>query len=890
MHSPRSKKVAGGPPPTTMPQPQQKRSSLRYSLNNIGKALADVVGKESKGSSVSHSRIPSSAQHHIADRSVTASSLSVDPPVRSRRPSIAGAFGSTDNVSAPPTRAPSQAYTRSRAISTTKQHVASTPSPKRASPAKLAAAAALPVTRRRSLLVKGALAVPAAAPAPAPTATPVGPAPIGTTKMLIRPKAAIPRATEDDRTIEVKERLAESPRATHAAVGRTRERHDSRASPVRTPSALSIPTPKGRASPVRTNSNDQTPNAKDERERRRERREREKQAQEEKERERREAKEREKERDRTKQVEAENTREAVSQRIPSGHRISSSTTTLTSASSIFTGGRSSTGDSQSSTSGSARPSPQVSKAQAVFPRAAQVVLTPPDDEEEDEDITISTPATRSRTVTGSTNFGGDISTPAISKTLLASISAQTDSPILAPLDQRLRHSGSIPSLSSGIPSPIHLGSMPFPPPANMRAGGAAANKGNGDDDDEEWEEGDVSAILATCASPVKGQSTPAMPRFAVKSSRSRAMDPHTPSRAGLPTREALSYVSPAMPAPGQRVKGDKAGNKASHLAPLQLHRAPRESILSWDALVERSRLEEGELEDMLRAPDPAVGLVSPDMRPARSLPPLAEMTMRAKRMNLGGMSDSEAEIEEEREVEIQGERFFTSGSDKTVNASSGGQSISQVLFPPPTSPEKKSKSRAKEREREMAEKERAWAAKEEAWRAQQVEWESERAKWESERGQWDAQQSQWSIQRNQWNAQQVKWAAQQSQWETREAEWAAREMELTQAVQARDDDLEALGQESSAHISELAKQSSAYETLKQQVEKHSQELRAARERDAKAETQMRCLGAMNAWGGVLGSLKADKEACAADRAALKVILLGLEAMTPSPQKQDQIKT
>ncbi|KAG9102174.1 hypothetical protein FS749_013377 [Ceratobasidium sp. UAMH 11750] len=868
MHSPRSKKVAGGPPPTTVPQPQQKRSTLRYSLNNIGKALADVVGKESKGSTVSHSRIPSSAQYHIADRSVTASSLSVDPPIKSRRPSIAAAFGSTDNLSAPPTRAPSQAHTRSRTISTTKglpQHVASTPSPKRASPAKLATAA-LPMTRRRSL-VKGALAAPASAPAPAPTATPVTPVPIGTTKLLIRPKTAIPRTTpgEEDRTVEVKGRAAESPRATHAAVGRTRERHDSRASPVRTASTLSIPTPKGRASPVRTNSNDQTPNAKDEREKRRERREREKQAQEEKERERREAKEREKEQERTKKVEAEKAREAVSQRIPSGHRTSSSTTTLTSASSIFTGGRNSTGDSQSSTSGSARPSPQVSKAQAAFPRAAQVVLTPPDDdEEEDEDITISTPATRSRTTTGGTNFAGDISTPAISRTLLASISAQTESPILAPLDQRLRHSGSIPSLSSGIPSPIHPGSMPFPPPANMRAGGAAANKGNEDDEDEEWEEGDVSALLATCVSPVKGQSTPAMPRFAIKSSRSRAIAPQTPSRAGLPTRETLSYVSSAMPAPGQRAKGDKAGNKANLLAPVQTHRAPRESILSWDALVERSRLEEGELEDMLRAPAPAVGLVSPDMRPARSLPPLAEMT---KRMNLGGMSESETEIGEEQEV----------GNDKTANANAG-RSISQVLFPPPMSPKKKSKSQTKEREREMAEKERAWAAKEEAWRAQQVEWESERAKWESERGQWDAQQSQWSIQRNQWNAQQVQWAAQQSQWETHETEWAAREKELTQAVQARDDDLEALGQESSAHISELAKQSSAYEALKQQVEKHSQELRAAREREAKVEAQTRCLGAMNAWSGVLGSLKADKEACAADRAALKVILLGLEAM------------
>ncbi|KAG8686201.1 hypothetical protein FRC09_014286, partial [Ceratobasidium sp. 395] len=607
----------------------------------------------------------------------------------------------------------------------------------------------------------------------------------------------------------------------------------------------------------------------DEREKRRERREKEKQAQEEREREKREAKEREKERERAKKIEAEKGREAASQRIPTGHRTSSSTTTLTSASSIFTGGRNSTGDSQSSTSGSARPSPQVSKAQAAFPRAAQVILTPPDDdEEEDEDITISTPATRSRTVTGSTNFGGDISTPAISRTLLASISAQTESPILAPLDHRLRHAGSIPSLSSGIPSPVHPGSMPFPPPTDMRV-----SKRN-EDDDEDWEEGDVSALLTTCISPAKGQSTPAMPRFPIKSSRSRAVDPRTPSRTGLPpTREALSYASPLLPTPSQKVKGDKAGGRVGHLT-MPPPRGPRESILSWDALVERSRLEEGDLEDMLRAPPPAVGLISPDMRPAHSLPPLAGMAMRTTRMGLGGMSDSEAEVEDER---AGGQRFFTPGNEQATNAN-GGQSISQILFPPPASPEKKTKSRTKEREREMAEKEKAWAAKEEARRAQQTEWETERAKWETERAQWDAQQNMWSTQRTQWNAQQAQWTAQQSQWETRQTEWATREKELVLAVQARDDDLEALGQESSVHISELAKQSSAYEALKQKVEKHSQEMHTAREREAKFDAQMRCLGAMNAWNGVLGSLKADKEACAADRAALKVILLGLEAM------------
>lgn len=698
--------------------------------------------------------------------------------------------------------------------------------------------------------------------------------------MLIRPRAAIPRSTppEDERVVEVKERerRTESPRAAHAAIGRTRERHDSRASPVRSPSTLPVATPKGRASPVRTASNDQTPTAgpKDDREKRRERREREKQAQEEK--------EKEKQRERAKQLEVEKAQEVLVQRASSsGHRTSSSTTTLTSASSIFTSAsRSSTGDSQSSNGGSAKRTPPSSaKAHTtVFPRAAQtVVLTPPDDDEdEDEDITISTPMTRSRTATGSTTFGGDVSTPAISKTLLASISAQTESPILAPLDQRLRHSGSITSLNSSLPSPIHPGTMAFPPPAHMRAGGNAANK-HVEDDDEDWEEGDVSALLETVASPVKGQATPAMPRFGIKSSaRSRMPDPRTPSRGNLPTREALSYVSPAIPASIQRVKGDK--NK-SNLSPAQ-QRGPRESILSWDALVERSRLEEGDLEDMLRAPPPAVGLISPDMRPARSLPFVSGIGG-GKRMNLAGMSDSEAEIEEEQES--QGGQFFTPGT-ANGNTNTNGQSISQVLFPPPGSPEKKTKSKTKEREREFAEKERAWAEKEEAFRVQQAEWEAQRAQWEVEREQWAAQQNQWSTQRGHWNAQQMQWSTQKAQWEARSTEWTERENELNQAIQMRDQELEA----TSAHIEEMEQQARGSmeqaEALKQQAEAHKKqahELRAAKEREARLGAQVLCVNALNAWTGVGASLKADAAACAADRAALNVILMGLEAMARS---------
>ncbi|KAF8599300.1 hypothetical protein BDV93DRAFT_547015 [Ceratobasidium sp. AG-I] len=882
MQSPRSK-MAGGPPPTSMPQPQHKRSSLRYSLNHLGKAIADVVGKESKLSSAPPTRAPSAIPTLPADRS--ASSLSQQPPAQGRRPSIAGAFDTASRVvSGPPPRGPPPGHIRSRTLSTTNgltQHKASTASPKRASPTKLAASATAPavapVSRRRSLMVKGALAAPAASAAPATNTS----APIGATKMLIRPKTAIPRSTppEDDRVVEVKERerRTESPRAPHAAVGRTRERHDSRASPVRSPSTLPVATPKGRASPVRTSSNDQTPTAgpKDEREKRRERREREKKAQEER--------EKEKQRERAKQLEVEKAQEVPVQRASSsGHRTSSSTTTLTSASSIFTSGsRSSTGDSLSSNGGSAKRTPPSSaKAHTtVFPRT---VLTPPDDEEgEDEDITISTPMTRSRTATGSTTFGGDISTPAISKTLLATISSQTESPILAPLDQRLRHSGSITSMNSSLPSPIHPGTMAFPPPAHMRSGGNAANK-HTEDDDEDWEEGDVSALLETVASPIKGQATPAMPRFSIKSSaRSRMPDPRTPSRGNLPTREALSYASPAVPASIQRVKGDKAGTR-SNLSPAQ-QRGPRESILSWDALVERSRLEEGDLEDILRAPPPAaVGLISPDMRPARSLPFISGMGG-PKRMNLAGISDSEAEIEEEREGQGQGGQFFTPGT-ANGNMSTNGQSISQVLFPPPASPEKKSKSKTKEREREFAEKERAWAEKEEAFRTQQAEWEAQRTQWEVEREQWVAQQNQWSTQRGHWNAQQMQWSTQKAQWEARSTEWTEREDELNQAIQMRDQELE----DASAHIEEMEKRAKASneqaEVIQQQAEVHKKqahELRAAKEREARMGAQVLCVNALNAWTGVGASLKADAAACAADRAALQVILMGLEAMTCS---------
>ncbi|KDN34314.1 hypothetical protein RSAG8_12608, partial [Rhizoctonia solani AG-8 WAC10335] len=284
-----------------------------------------------------------------------------------------------------------------------------------------------------------------------------------------------------------------------------------------------------------------------------------------------------------------------------------------------------------------------------------------------------------------------------------------------------------------------------------------------------------------------------------------------------------------------------------------------------DALVERSRLEEEDLEDMLRAPPPAVGLVSPDMRPARNLPRLTSIG--PKRMNLGTMSDSEGEIEEEPE-------------EQTVHVSAnGGQSISQVLFPLP------SPSTPAHSKRYLAEKEKAWTAKEQAWEKQRSEWEIERAQWEAERAQWKNQQSQWNAQHTMWNAQQSEWSGKQSEWETERSGWTMREHELKSTVQAREVDIEALEHENGAHRAEITQRSEEHrleiEALLRRVEgfqHQSQELRAAKERQVKYEAQARCTSALNAWTGVCTSLRNDAASCAADRAALKVILLGLETM------------
>ncbi|KAJ1310813.1 hypothetical protein OPQ81_009333 [Rhizoctonia solani] len=766
--SPRNKKM-GAPPPTTsgIAQPQNKRPSLRYSLNHLGKALADVVGKDNKSL---HTRSASAVPPSLADRSGS-SSPSTRPSTQMgiRRPSVAGAFERPSLDSSSLLVQASQAAVMS--------------SPKRASPKAAPAAppttapptstGVLPIPRRRSLMIKGALAAPSATP----TNSGAGPVPVGTAKVAIRPKmSAPPRVTTDDeRPVEVKERRTETLKSPPVTALRTRERVDSRPSPVR---SAQVPTPKGRSSPVR---NDATPTAppKDDREKRRERREKEKQAAEEK----KQAIEKEKkaalERERAKAAEAKR----VEEQPASGHRTSGSTATLT------------------STSSSAKV-PKTKSNTAVFPNAAQtVVLTPPDDEEEDEDTAIQTPMTRSRTATESTQFG-DVSSPAISRTLLASLSAE--SPIMAPLDQRLRRAGSFTSLnsslpSSTLPSPVHPGTVKFPP-TRLRSRKQA-----------QW----------------KYQATPAMPRFTSKSKPlGRPHPPETPSRpAGLPGREALSYPSPAVPASVQRTRNKDRTQQ----------RGPRESILSYDALVERSRLEEEELEDMLRAPAPAVGLISPDMRPARNLPRLTNIG--PKRMNLGGISDSEPEIEEEAE-------------DQTVHvSSSAGQSISQVLFPvpapqpSPTRPRRPSSpGRSK---RELAEKEKAWAAKEEAWEKQKAEWEVEKAQWEAERAQWTTQQAQWNAQRTMWNTQQSQWSEQQSKWEAERSAWTNREQQLESTVQARQVDIEALEQENSAHVAEMGQRSEEHrleiEALMKRVEsfaQQTQELRAARERQAKFEAQL----------------------------------------------------
>ncbi|CAE6459837.1 unnamed protein product [Rhizoctonia solani] len=788
-----------------------------------------------------------------------------------RRPSVTGAFErpSLDAVKAPQVRMRTMSAVGRGLPNQLKAAVLSS-SPKRASPPKPSAppvsgpaGGVLPIPRRRSLMIKGSLAAPSTTSLVSPSGA--APVAVGTAKVTIRPKmSAPPRVTTDDeRPVEVKERRTESPRRPPVtAINRTRERVDSRASPVRLGPGLAALATKGRSSPVR---NESTPTAtpKDDREKRKERREREKQAAEEK----KEAIEREKkaalERERAKVAEA---KKAEEQRTSSGHRTSGSTATLTSTSSIFTSiSRSSTGDSHTSGGSTKAKVPKSKSNTAAFPRAAQtVVLTPPEDEEEDEDTMIQTPMTRSRTATGSTQFG-DVSSPAISRTLLASISAQTESPIMAPLDQRLRRAGSFTSLisslpSSTLPSPVHPGTVSFPPPA---PGLATKFRGDTSDDEEDsQEEGDVSALLETVISPLKDHATPAMPRFSSKSKSSgRPHMPETPSRSGgLPGREALSYPSPVVPDSLQRTRVGKERVG---------HRGPRESILSYDALVERSRLEEDDLEDMLRAPPPAVGLISPDMRPSRGLPRLTSIG--PKRMNLGGRSDSEAEIEEEPE-------------DQTVHVSSGGggQSISQVLFPipGPSSPARSTKSR-----RELVEKEKLWTAKEEAWEKQRSEWEIERVQWEAERAQWTGQQAQWNAQRTLWNAQQSEWSGQQARWEADRSAWSAREQELKSVVQAREVDIEALEQENGAHQAESIQRSEEHrleiEALLKRLEafnQQSQELRAAKEREAKYDAHARYTSAINAWTGVRASLRSDAAACAADRAALRLILSGLETM------------
>ncbi|EUC65560.1 hypothetical protein RSOL_447970 [Rhizoctonia solani AG-3 Rhs1AP] len=854
--SPRNKKMAGPPPTSGIAQQAKQRPSLRYSLNHLGKALADAVGKESKSSA--HVRSASAVPSTLADRSGS-SSPSTRPSTQLglRRPSVVGAFERPSLDAARPT----QAQVRMRTMSAvgrglpTQLKAAVLSSPKRASPTKApptTSTSHLPLTRRPSFMTKGALVPPAPAPVP-----------VGTAKVAIRPKmSAPPRVMADDeRPMEVKERKTDSPRAPPVSTVRARERVDSRASPVRMGFVMPGSTPKaGRASPSR---NDQTPTApKDDREKRRERREKDKHAAEEK----KEAIEREKkaalERERAK-LEA---KKAEEQSTPSGHRTSGSTATLTSTSSIFTSAsRSSTADSHTSGGSTVPKSKSKSKSNtAVFPRAAQtVVLTPPDDQDEDEDTELQTPMTRSRTATGSTQFG-DVSSPAISRTLLASISAQTESPIMAPIDLRLRHAGSFNSLisslpSSTLPSPVRPGTVTFPPPAP-----GLVNKFKDDtSDDEDWgEEGDVSALLETVISPLMG-ATPAMPRFTSKSTRSHP--PETPSRpAGLPGRDALSYASPALPASFQRTRGDKLGKNA--------HRGPRESILSYDALVERSRLDEEDFEDMLRAPPPAVGLISPDMRPVRNLPRLTSIG--PKRMNLGGMSDSEGEIEEEPE-------------EQTVHVSSNaGQSISQVLFPAPgpSSPTRPKRDLA-EKEKAWTAKEEAWTAKEESWEKQRTEWELERAQWEAERAHWKTQQTQWNAQRTLWNAQHSEWSGKQSEWESERSAWTTRAHQLESTVQAREVDIEALEHENGAHRAEITQRSEEHQLEIDALLKRldgfqlqSQELRVAKERQAKYEAQARCTSALNAWTGVCASLRDDAASCAADRAALRVILSGLEAM------------
>ncbi|KXN83631.1 hypothetical protein AN958_01197 [Leucoagaricus sp. SymC.cos] len=155
------------------------------------------------------------------------------------------------------------------------------------------------------------------------------------------------------------------------------------------------------------------------------------------------------------------------------------------------------------------------------------------------------------------------------------------------------------SPASGVPP-----ESPSPPARHVR-GRSNAEVGNmshiserADEDEDELE--DVELLLAPVAK--LGAPTPAMPRIQkVRSCKPPVPPPKTPSRASLPTRENMSYLSPLPPGEGEF-------GEISHLRPPQIHKATsnalsagRGSILSWEQLASEASktLGQDELDKML---------------------------------------------------------------------------------------------------------------------------------------------------------------------------------------------------------------------------------------------------------------------------------------------------
>ncbi|KAJ7071436.1 hypothetical protein C8F01DRAFT_433967 [Mycena amicta] len=151
-----------------------------------------------------------------------------------------------------------------------------------------------------------------------------------------------------------------------------------------------------------------------------------------------------------------------------------------------------------------------------------------------------------------------------------------DSPLRSQADSPLARHSKMASSQLSVPSE-----------ANEAGNMSHISEGNSEDEEVE----DVALLLAPVAA--LSAPTPAMPRT-VSSRRPRKAPPQTPTRAQLPARSNLSYLSPLPP----------TNNSPSSLRPQRAGNGPtvgRGSILSWEQLAnEGSRtLGEDEIAKML---------------------------------------------------------------------------------------------------------------------------------------------------------------------------------------------------------------------------------------------------------------------------------------------------